>query len=154
LNTFKDTFVPNPSCNLYEEYEFIGKLMGGCLRSKETLALYLAPFFWKKLSSEHISWKNDFATVDSSQVKLLDTIEKMNKTEYEMNYGSEITWSCTLSDGTLHKLKPNGNSKSVSYDERLDYCEQVKKVRMSEFDKQVILNFINNISGIIYVKNL
>jgi len=115
--------------------------MGGCLRSKETLALYLTPFFWKKLSSEHISWKNDFATVDSSQVKFLDIIEKIEKAEYEMNYGSEITWTCTLSDGALHKLKPHGNSKSVSYDERLDYCEQVKKVRMSEFDKQVSLDF-------------
>lgn len=42
--------------------------MGACLRSKETLALYLAPFFWKKLSGEQISWKNDFLTVDSAQV--------------------------------------------------------------------------------------
>lgn len=48
LNTFKDTFIPNPSCNYFDEYEFIGKLMGACLRSKETLALYLAPFFGRK----------------------------------------------------------------------------------------------------------
>lgn len=66
-NTFRDTFTVNPSCELFDEYEFIGKLMGACLRSKETLALYLAPFFWKKLSSESVFW-NDFSSVDSAEV--------------------------------------------------------------------------------------
>ena len=48
--------------------------MGACLRSKETLALFLAPFFWKKLSGENISWKNDFITVDSAQVTHFESI--------------------------------------------------------------------------------
>jgi hypothetical protein len=71
--------MPNPSCNYFEEYEFIGKLMGACLRSKETLALYLAPFFWKKLSGESISWKNDFITVDSAQVIAFKILKKLNQ---------------------------------------------------------------------------
>ena len=56
--------------------------MGACLRSKETLALFLAPFFWKKLSGENISWKNDFITVDSAQVTHFKSIffkSKANK---------------------------------------------------------------------------
>jgi hypothetical protein len=122
---------------MLDEYEFVGKLMGACLRSKETLALFLAPFFWKKLSGENISWRNDFVTVDSAQVKLLDSIEKCDRTEYDVKYASEITWSCNLSDGTLHKLKPSGDKKSVLYEERLDYCHQVKQVRLAESDKQV-----------------
>lgn len=73
MNTFKDTFIPNPSCVLFNEYEFIGKLMGACYRSKETLALYLSPLFWKKLSGEKIIWKNDFITVDAAQVRSLFT---------------------------------------------------------------------------------
>ena len=137
LNTYRDTFIPNPSCSYFEEYEFIGKLMGACLRSKETLALYLAPFFWKKLSGEIISWKNDFLTVDAAQVKLIDTLEKIDKSEYEQKYGGEMTWSCTLSDGTQHKLQPNGNLKPVTYEERIEYCDKVKKIRLSESDKQV-----------------
>jgi len=137
MSTFKDTFIPNPSCELLAEYEFIGKLMGACLRSKETLALYLSPIFWKKLSDENITWKNDFATVDAAEVKLLESIEKMDKEEYELKYENEITWSCVLSDGTMHKLQPNGHQKNVSYEERGLYCKQVKAVRLSEFDKQV-----------------
>lgn len=139
MNTFKDTFITNPSCKFFDEYEFIGKIMGACLRSKpETLALYLAPFFWKKISGENVSWKNDFVTVDSAQVKLLEAIEKLDQTEYDLKYANEITWSCTLSDGTLFLIKPNGNSILVKYEERLEYCEQVKKVRMTESDKQVV----------------
>lgn len=60
----------------------------------------------------------------------------MDKTEYELNY-SEITWSCTLSDGTTYKLKEDGLNKFVSFEDRLEYCEQVKKIRMNESDKQV-----------------
>ncbi len=137
MNTFKDTFIPNPSCQLLAEYEFIGKLMGACLRSKETLALYLSPIFWKKLSDETITWKNDFVTVDAAVVKLLDSIEKMEKEDYQLKFHNEITWSCVLSDGTMHNLQPNGHQKFVSYEERSMYCEQVKAVRLSEFDKQV-----------------
>jgi E3 ubiquitin-protein ligase HECTD3 len=139
-NTFKDTFIPNPACQLFSEYEFIGKLMGACLRSKENLALYLAPTFWKKISEEKMSWNNDFVTVDSSEVRILDMIEKMTREEYEEYYGKEKTWTCILSDGTIYKMDSNSStsqSSIVSYEERLDYCQQVKRIRMSESDKQI-----------------
>ena len=45
----------------------------------------------------------------------MDSIEKMDKEDYELKYESEITWSCVLSDGTIHKLQPNGNLKCVIY---------------------------------------
>ena len=72
-------------------------------------------------------------------MKLLDTIEKLNKTEYDQNYGEEITWSCTLSNGTLYKLRPNGNQLPVTYEERLEYCQQVKHIRLNESDRKVCL---------------
>ncbi len=137
LNTYRDSFIPNPSCYLFEEYEFIGKLMGACLRSKESMTLYLSPLFWKKISGETVNWKNDFVTVDAAEVKLLDSIEKMSKSDYDLKYASEITWSCILSDGTLYKFEQNGHLKNVAYEERLDYCEKVKKIRLSESDKQI-----------------
>lgn len=73
------------------------------------------------------------------QVKLIDTLEKIDKLEYELKYANELNWSCTLSDGSLFKLQPsiNGNIGTVSYEERLDYCEKVKKIRLCESDKQV-----------------
>jgi E3 ubiquitin-protein ligase HECTD3 len=125
---------------MLEQYEFVGKLMGACLRSKETLALFLSPFFWKKLSGESVSWKNDFVTVDSAQVKMLDGIEKLERGDYELKYGAEITWSCNLSDGSLCRLKPSGEKRPVAYEERLEYCAQVRHARLTESDRQVCSN--------------
>lgn len=73
-------------------------------------------------------------------MKLLDALEKMDQQEYELKYANEITWTCTLSDGTLHMIEPDGNSRLVNYEERLDYCEKVKRIRLSESDKQVKQN--------------
>jgi hypothetical protein len=111
--------------------------MGACLRSKETLALYMTPFFWKKLSGEKISWKNDFSTVDLAQVKLLENIEKMDQNEYSLKYADIITWSCVLGDGTVYEIKPQGNQIQVGYSDRLEYCDKVKQIRLAESDKQV-----------------
>ena len=115
--------------------------MGACLRSKEKLALFLAPFFWKKLSEEKLNWKNDFGTVDAAEVRVLDSIERMDKNEYENKFANEKTWSCTLSDGTNYDLKPNGSQLPVLYEERVEYCEAVKKARLSESDRQVNKRF-------------
>ncbi len=67
----------------------------------------------------------------------MDTIEKIDKQDYELKYENEITWSCVLSDGTLHNMQTNGNQKYVTYNERIDYCEQVKRIRLAESDKQI-----------------
>lgn len=64
-------------------------------------------------------------------------MEKYSREEYDSKYAESRTWTCTLSDGTLCTLKDGGSDKCVTFDERLEYCEMVKKVRMSESDKQV-----------------
>ena len=33
----RDMYVPNPSCTEYHKYEWLGKLMGACIRGKECL---------------------------------------------------------------------------------------------------------------------
>ena len=57
-----------------------------------------------------------------------------------MKFANEKTWSCILSDGSLHELKPNGSHLPVPYEERLDYCEAVKKARINESNRQVSLS--------------
>jgi E3 ubiquitin-protein ligase HECTD3 len=36
-NVNRDVYISNPSCQEYHHYEWIGKLMGACLRGKENL---------------------------------------------------------------------------------------------------------------------
>ena len=62
---------------------------------------------------------------------------KMSEEDYNMKFAREKTWSCILSDGTNHELKPNGNDEYVNYEDRLEYIELVKNARIHESDKQV-----------------
>lgn len=36
-NVNRDVYIPNPACQEFEKFEWIGKLMGACFRSKENL---------------------------------------------------------------------------------------------------------------------
>ncbi len=61
----------------------------------------------------------------------------MDEEEYNLKFAKEKTWSCTLSDGTNYELKLDGNDEYVTYKDRLDYIELVKKARIYESEKQV-----------------
>lgn len=37
LNVNRDTYIPNPACKEFLKYEWIGQLMGACMRGKENL---------------------------------------------------------------------------------------------------------------------
>ena len=72
LNVNRDVYVPNPSCKEFNKYEWIGQLMGACLRGKEKLVLTLPTYIWKKLVGERVSWK-DYSTVDAAEVRMFLT---------------------------------------------------------------------------------
>ena len=36
-NVNRDTYIPNSACELSDKFEWIGKLMGACVRGKENL---------------------------------------------------------------------------------------------------------------------
>ena len=67
-NINRDMYIPNPQCRDFPRYEWIGQLMGACMRGKENLVLALPAFVWKKLVGERISWDRDFVTVDAATV--------------------------------------------------------------------------------------
>ncbi|KAI9995222.1 hypothetical protein PInf_012272 [Phytophthora infestans] len=63
--------------------EFLGKLMGASIRSKQYLALNLAPLVWKKLAGERLVL-DDLAAVDSMLVNSMSrmrTIDRYGVTE-------------------------------------------------------------------------
>lgn len=67
-NINRDVYVPNPNCKEFAKYEWIGQIMGACLRGRENLVLALPSFVWKKLVGERVSWTKDYCTVDSATV--------------------------------------------------------------------------------------
>ena len=42
-----------------------------------------------------------------------------------------------LSDGSVRELKDGGSDVKVTYDNRLEYLEAMKKILLKEFDKQI-----------------
>ncbi|XP_052776275.1 E3 ubiquitin-protein ligase HECTD3-like isoform X2 [Mya arenaria] len=135
-NINRDVYVPNPQCRDFPRYDWIGQLMGACLRGKENLVLSLPPFFWKKMVCERVTWERDFFTVDAATVKMIDTLETMESSEFST---VSRNWSCTLSDGSVvHvKLDGEGNAVPLKYDDRDRYCREVRRIRMTESDEQL-----------------
>ncbi|XP_052273526.1 E3 ubiquitin-protein ligase HECTD3-like [Dreissena polymorpha] len=136
-NINRDVFVPNPQCRDFPRYEWIGQLMGACLRGKENLVLSLPRFVWKRLVGERVTWERDYSTVDASSVKLIDTLEMSESTADFAS--SPRSWSCTLSDGSMVLIKVDweGNSVPLKYEDRERYCSEVRQIRMTEFDEQI-----------------
>lgn len=42
--------MPNPSCQRYSQFEFVGRLMAGAIQTEENVVAYWPPFVWKLLS--------------------------------------------------------------------------------------------------------
>ena len=137
-NVYRDAYVPNPSCEQKSKYFFVGQLMGGAFRSQETLVLPMPQFVWKQLVGEPVSWTRDFVSVDSAEVKLIDSLEGMDREKFEGTFSEILNFTTVLSNGDTVELVPDGENRYVSYDDRLEYCRLVKEVRMKETEKQVM----------------
>ncbi|XP_030844252.1 E3 ubiquitin-protein ligase HECTD3 [Strongylocentrotus purpuratus] len=136
-NINRDVYLPNPSCRQFAKYEWIGMLMGACLRSREHLVLSLPAFVWKLMGYEHVTWSRDFKTVDAACVKMIELIESMDRETFEASFAGELTYTTSLSDQTIVPLKDGCTDTHVLYDDRQEYCRLVKKARMAECTEQV-----------------
>ncbi|NWU95524.1 HECD3 ligase, partial [Upupa epops] len=133
----RDMYVPNPSCKDFPKYEWIGKLMGAALRSKEFLMLSLPGLVWKQLSGEEVIWSKDFATVDSELVKLLELLDGVDREAFDFMFGKELTYTTMLSDQRMVELIPNGSNTVVRYEDRKEFIRLVQKARLEESKEQI-----------------
>jgi E3 ubiquitin-protein ligase HECTD3 len=136
-NVYRDAYIPNPSCKLMSNYFFVGQLMGAVFRSAESLVLSLPQFVWKQLVGESITWTRDFVSVDSAEVKLIDSLEGMTREIFDSTFADILNFTAVLSNGETVDLVPNGENRYVTYDDRLEYCQLVKDVRMKESKAQI-----------------
>lgn len=138
-NVYRDAYVPNPSCRDFAKYEFVGKLMGAMLRSHESLVLSLSQFVWKQLIGDPVSWARDFISVDSAEVKFINSIETMSREVFEASFEGALKFTTVLSNGSTVSLLPgeDGEKKLVTYDTRMEYCKLAKERRMNESKEQI-----------------
>ena len=136
-NAYRDAYTLNTSCQQFPKYQFIGQLMGAVFRSPESLVLSLPQFIWKQLVGEPVTWARDFVTVDSAEVKFIDSIETMEKEKFDATFSGCLNFVTVLSNGTTVSLLSGGEEREVTYDDRLEYCQLVKERRMKETEQQI-----------------
>lgn len=138
----REKWVLNPGASTttpLHMYEFLGKLMGVALRSKQYLSLNVAAMIWKKLVGEQLQIE-DLAAVDSMIVNSMHkmrTIDKLGVTEEMFEDIVLETFTTLSSDNRVVVLKPSGQSIAVTFANRCEYADLVESYRLHEFDLQV-----------------
>ncbi|GAB9466542.1 Hect e3 ubiquitin ligase [Globisporangium polare] len=138
----REKWVLNPGANTttpLHMYEFLGKLMGVVLRSKQYLSLNIAAMIWKQLVGEQLHIE-DLAAVDSMIVNSMHkmrTIDTLGVTEEMFEDIVLETFTTLSSDNRVVVLKPSGQSIAVTFANRCEYADLVEGYRLHEFDLQV-----------------
>ncbi|KAG6970715.1 hypothetical protein JG688_00004755, partial [Phytophthora aleatoria] len=118
--------------------EFLGKLMGASIRSKQYLALNLAPLVWKKLAGERLVL-DDLAAMDSMLVNSMSrmrTIDHYGVTEEMFEDIVMETFTTLGADNQVIELKPGGAHLPVTFSSRCEYADLVEQARLHESDDQ------------------
>eukprot|EP01087_Luapelamoeba_hula_P012781 TRINITY_DN3603_c0_g1_i4.p1 TRINITY_DN3603_c0_g1~~TRINITY_DN3603_c0_g1_i4.p1 ORF type:complete len:4801 (-),score=871.08 TRINITY_DN3603_c0_g1_i4:39-14441(-) len=141
----REKFVPNPRFIdplSLAMYEFVGKLMGVALRTKELLPLDLPTMLWKPLVGLDPSY-GDLEEVDvlaCRGIEILKNDEALQKEgvtqeNFEDTIGFHFTTNST--DGREIELKERGRDTCVTWEHKNAYADLVLDYRLHEFELQV-----------------
>ena len=133
MGPFQDCYVLNPSCTALKHLGDVGRLMGGALRSDESLPIALPPLFWKRLSGEPVSFSRDFATVDYGCVLFAQRLAASGPEALAAD--GEFDGLCltiNLSDTSTKELFPRGAERWLTPEHRDEYLARVREARMEE----------------------
>ncbi|EAR96982.2 HECT domain and RCC1-like domain protein (macronuclear) [Tetrahymena thermophila SB210] len=147
LGDARDKYVVNPSAKSSYQlqlFEFLGVLMGTCVRTGTHLTLDLPQILWKQLVGEEITLE-DLEEVDRPVFDMIKFIDSCEKTVFQESFFE--TYTTTLSDLSTVELKKNGSKINVTYEDRQDYIARVveAKIRESSLQIQAIKNGLTQI---------
>ena len=132
--THKFTIRPSSNSLLtLQMHEFLGLLMGCCVRTGTRLTLDLSSFFWKPLVGMNLRF-DDLREIDEQTCKFLIFMESALPQIFEESFEYFTT---KLSDSTIVELVDNGKSIPVSYENKKDYIKNALNVRFQEAGKQI-----------------
>jgi len=132
----KYTFTPSAKSTIdLSLYEFIGILMGCCIRTGVRLSLNLPSIIWKQIVGEPVNIY-DLEGIDSSIINMIQYVTKPEMSPPEFSSTFTENFTAMLSDETTVELIPNGTNISVTYDRREEYAELLLKTRFIESTPQ------------------
>ncbi|OQR81938.1 HECT E3 ubiquitin ligase [Thraustotheca clavata] len=143
VGAFREKWVLNPGAFGSQSrlrrrlFEFLGKIMGAIVRSRDYIALDLALVMWKWLVHEPLQ-VSDLESMDRMLVQSMAkirTIDSLGVTE-EMFEDIVLETFTTLStDNRMVEIKPNGKSIPVTFATRCEFADLVEHFRLHEFDQ-------------------
>lgn len=140
-----DKYIPNPqhtSPLALHMMEFVGKLIGMSLRAKLALPFNFPPILWKKLLHEPVN-ADDLRSFDAITWSLLNTLQHCendgicNQELFREKYEDKLRFTYTGCDGVEREIFSGGKDVIVTFDTRLEYCQQVLEKRLCECDQQI-----------------
>jgi len=138
----RDKFMPHPgstSTTHLEMFVFLGKLLGMAIRTKEYLAVNIAPACWKLLAGQVLT-PGDLEEIDHMVIQSLNSLRDIEKQGVDETTFEDVifeTFTTMSSDDREVELKLNGADIAVTFQNRHEYCDMVLRYRLHEFDKQV-----------------
>lgn len=131
---FKDKFTFNPNCEEYNQYEFLGMLMGICIRTGVFLSLNLCSFMWKRIIGDEITIE-DYNQFDESLINMITLLKNKNTSEEEINTIFNDMQNIYLSDNS--EVKISGKYDLKKYEDRINLSHEIIKTRYDECNKQI-----------------
>jgi len=130
----KDKFTLSPNAKSTADllmFEFLGVLMGCCIRTGVKLSLNLPSVIWKQIVREPLSLE-DLEEVDASVVGVLKYLTQSGLTADQFESEFMESFTAMLSDMSSIDLIENGSNIQVTYDRREEYGELLLKERLRE----------------------
>ena len=149
---YKDKYTINPKSEEYSQFEFLGFLMGICIRTGVYLPINLCSLVWKKIIGEKIN-ENDIKIFDEGLYKMYEILtlkdSEINKELITNSFGESISY-ISLSDGTQKKLNKTYTNTDLASSIRVRnlLLSEIKNIRLNESDSQII-SIIKGINKII-----
>jgi len=114
-------------------FEFVGKLMGIAMRTKNPFVLDLPAFVWKQLCNDQVS----LADIRKFDLDFYNTYKAVaSVVDEEALERLDLKFTMRGSDGETVELVPGGNSMVVNAGRREDYLRALERSRLHELDRQ------------------
>lgn len=119
-------------------YEFLGALIGMCVRSGILMNLSLPGFVWKQLTDEELNL-NDLEEIDKIAVNFINTLQEVRQavTEEQFIEGYDLYFTTILSNAQEVELCNEGKTKRVDYTNLDEYIKKIIHVRLNECKEQI-----------------
>ena len=136
VTDYKEYFVITPSCITTKDlalYEYLGVLMGVCIRTNVHLTLDLASVCWKPLVGEDIT-VHDLFEIDKGFIERCNYILECPEDQFEDTIFD--SFSVDLSDGSVFELCEGGKDIQVTYQNRNEFLIKAISARIAESQMQ------------------